>query len=76
MSQKIPIYIPTYISDAAYKPARVLPRLFFYNGMVECETWYLESGSFTESGVTIAQDAFPIIGKLMFLYFIIQKRDY
>jgi hypothetical protein len=59
MSQKIPIYIPTYISDAAYKPARVLPRLFFYNGMVECETWYLESGSFTESGVTIAQDAFP-----------------
>lgn len=59
MSQIIPIYIPTYISDAAYKPARVLPRLFFYNGMVECETWYLESGSFTESGVTIAQNAFP-----------------
>jgi hypothetical protein len=59
MSQKIPIYIPTYISDAAYKPARVLPRLLFYNGMIDCETWYLESGSLTESGVTIAQNAFP-----------------
>jgi hypothetical protein len=59
MSQQIPIYIPTYISDAAYRPSRVLPRLFFYNGMVDCETWYLESGSLNESGVTIAQNAFP-----------------
>ena len=59
MSQIIPIYIPTYISDAAYKPSRVLPRLFFYNGMVECETWWLESGSAAIGGVTFAQDKFP-----------------
>jgi hypothetical protein len=59
MSQIIPIYIPTYISDAAYKPARVLPRLLFYNGMVECEPWYIESGSLTTSGVTIEQTNFP-----------------
>jgi hypothetical protein len=59
MSQIIPIYIPTYISDAAYKPSRVLPRLFFYNGMIECETWYLESGSAAIGGVTYAQDKFP-----------------
>jgi hypothetical protein len=59
MSQIIPIYIPTYISDAAYKPARVLPRLLFYNGMVDCESWYLESGSLTQSGVTYEQTAFP-----------------
>lgn len=59
MSQIIPIYIPTYISDAAYKPARVLPRLLFYNGMVECEPWYLESGSLTQSGTTMEQDKFP-----------------
>lgn len=59
MSQIIPIYIPTYISDAAYKPARVLPRLLFYNGMVECEPWYLESGSLTQSGTTMQQDSFP-----------------
>jgi len=31
MSQIIPIYIPTYINSAEYTPARVLPRLFFYN---------------------------------------------
>ena len=54
MSQQIPIYIPTYISDAGYKPSRVLPRLFFYNGMVDCETFWIESGSFTKSGVTKA----------------------
>jgi hypothetical protein len=59
MSQIIPIYIPTYISDATYKPSRVLPRLFFYNGMVECEPWYLESGSAAFGGVTYEQTAFP-----------------
>lgn len=37
MSQIIPIYIPTYISSVDYQPARVLPRLLFYNGQVDCE---------------------------------------
>jgi len=41
MSQKIQIYIPTYISDATYAPARVQPRLLFYNGTLECEKWYM-----------------------------------
>ena len=59
MSQIIPIYIPTFISDAAYSPSRVLPRLFFYNGMIECEEWWFESGSLTTAGVTYAQTAFP-----------------
>jgi hypothetical protein len=59
MAQIIPIYIPTYISDAAYKPARVLPRLLFYNGLVDSEGWWIESGSFTESGVTQLQNSFP-----------------
>jgi len=59
MSQQIPIYIPTYISDATYRPSRVLPRLFFYNGLVECEQYYIESGSLTNSGVTQAQSSFP-----------------
>ena len=59
MSQIIPIYIPTYISDATYKPSRVLPRLLFYNGMVECESWWLESGSAAFGGVTYSQDRFP-----------------
>jgi len=59
MSQVIPIYIPTYISNAEYKPARVLPRLLYYNGMVECESWWLESGSISQSGATREQFAFP-----------------
>jgi hypothetical protein len=59
MAQIIPIYIPLYISDAQFNPSRVLPRLLFYNGKVDCEQYYIESGSLTESGVTKAQTAFP-----------------
>ena len=59
MSQIIPIYIPTYISDQNYNPSRVLPRLFFYNGLVDCETYYIESGSVNQYGISIAQNAFP-----------------
>jgi hypothetical protein len=59
MSQIIPIYIPLYISDASYNPSRVLPRLLFYNGLVDCEQYWIESGSLTNSGVTKAVNAFP-----------------
>ena len=59
MSQRIPIYIPTYINSAEYTPVRVLPRLLFYNGLLECEQYYIQSGSLTTAGVTYAQTAFP-----------------
>jgi hypothetical protein len=59
MSQIIPIYIPTYISDQNYNAARVLPRLLFYNGLIDCETYYIESGSLTTSGLAYQQNAFP-----------------
>jgi hypothetical protein len=59
MSQIIPIYIPTYISDQNYNPSRVLTRLFYYNGLIDCETYYIESGSLTTSGVVKTQTAFP-----------------
>ena len=59
MSQIIPINIPTYISDQNYNPSRVLPRLFYYNGLIDCETYYFESGSLTKSGVVKTQTAFP-----------------
>jgi hypothetical protein len=55
MSQRIPIYIPTYINSAEYTPARVLPRLFFYNGQIECETWFIAN----ENDGTISQNTFP-----------------
>jgi hypothetical protein len=41
-----PQYIPYYISDATYKPARVLPRLLFYNGQVSCSKYYIEETAF------------------------------
>lgn len=44
MSQIIPIYIPTYISDQNYSPARVQPRILFYNGQVDCEPFYVNDG--------------------------------
>ena len=55
----IPIYIPTYISDQTYNPSRVLPRLLFYNGMLDCESYYIESGSTTVGGTAFEQTAFP-----------------
>jgi hypothetical protein len=59
MSQIIPIYIPTYINNAEYAPARVLPRLLFYNGLVDCQSYYIESGSLTKAGIGKEQTAFP-----------------
>ncbi len=44
MSQIIPIYIPTYISDVNYSPSRVQPRLLYYNGQVDCEQFYVRLG--------------------------------
>ena len=41
MSQIIPIFIPTYISDQNYNPSRVQPRLLYYNGQVDCQPYYL-----------------------------------
>lgn len=58
-TQIIPIYIPTYISSQEYAPGRVLPRLLFYNGLVDCESYYIESGSLTTAGVAQEQTAFP-----------------
>jgi hypothetical protein len=59
MSQIIPIYIPTFISDQNFNPSRVLPRLLFYNGLIDCETYWIESGSAAFGGVTYQQNAFP-----------------
>jgi hypothetical protein len=55
MSQIIPIYIPTYINSATYTPARVLPRLFFFNGVVQCERYYIQDGN----GAARQQFSFP-----------------
>ena len=59
MSQIIPINIPTFIGDQNYNPTRVLPHIYFYNGLIDCETYWIESGSAAVGGVTFQQNAFP-----------------
>jgi hypothetical protein len=59
MSQRVPIYIPTFISDQNYNPNRVLPRIFYFNGMVDCEEYYIESGSLNTVGVIKEITQFP-----------------
>jgi hypothetical protein len=54
MSTKQKIFIPTYISDQTYNPSRVLPRIFFYNGLKDCESYYISSAS-----VSLDFEAFP-----------------
>lgn len=55
-----PIYIPTYISSVTYAPARVLPRIFFYNGTKVCQPYIVEH--FIDGTPYVGQttlDAFP-----------------
>jgi hypothetical protein len=54
----IPIYIPTYINSAEYTPVNVQPRLLFFNGMIDCEKYYIESAS-AFGGISREQNAFP-----------------
>ena len=44
-TQKIPIYIPVFINAANYSPARVLPRMYFYNGNLDCERWWISDAN-------------------------------
>ncbi len=56
-----PIYIPTFISSVTYQPARVLPRIYFYNSTRETDKWYLEgfATNSTSSIVTQETNQFP-----------------
>jgi hypothetical protein len=58
MSTKQRIFIPTYISSVDYQPARVQPRLLFYNGLKDCEPYYVASGSRTLA-TNEALESFP-----------------
>ena len=42
MIQRIPIYIPTFISSIDFRPATVLPHVYFYNDLLGCENFYIE----------------------------------
>lgn len=83
MAQNIQIFIPTYINSADYSPARVQPRLLFYNGKLECEPYWVEgySGATTSSvaqtqltsfpyfdNYNVVSGSFPTTGSLSLLY--------
>jgi hypothetical protein len=79
MSQIIPIYIPTYISAADYAPARVQPRLLYYNGQVDCEQFYVKDASNAANPVNqfpyfdnysvVSGSQFPTTGSKSLLFF-------
>lgn len=49
------VFIPTYISSVNYAPARVQPRLLFYNGELNTFPYYIQNNS----GSAIEQITFP-----------------
>jgi hypothetical protein len=54
MANREKIYIPAFISDQNYNPAKVLPHLYFYNSLKECERYFIQSGS-----SYVSQSSFP-----------------
>jgi len=79
MSQIIPIYIPTYISDVNYSPARVQPRLLYYNGQIDCETFYVKDNvnynnpvnqfPYFDNYSSVSGSQFPTTGSKSLLFF-------
>ena len=53
MAQIIPLFIPTYISDQNYNPARVQPRLLYYNDTVACERYYIKDAADVANEVSV-----------------------
>jgi hypothetical protein len=54
MANREKIYIPAFISDQNFNPAKVLPHLYFYNSLKECERYFIQSGS-----TYVSQSSFP-----------------
>ena len=55
MAQKQKIYIPTFISSIDYKPVRVLPHIYFYNGTKTSDDYFIQNNS----GSSVLQQQFP-----------------
>lgn len=76
--QIIPIYIPNYISSQTYAPARVLPRLFYYNGQLDCEGWWFNTEEYNQQEQTtfpyfdnynVVSGSFPTTGSKSLLFY-------
>lgn len=59
--QIIPLFLPTYIGSINYDPVRVLPRLFFYNGQINCQNYFIQGYQYNSSSVITPQqiNVFP-----------------
>jgi hypothetical protein len=55
-SSQYPMWIPYYIADGRYTPARVLPRLYFYNGLVDSQRYFIEGYLNSTSSVAPLQN--------------------
>lgn len=53
------IYIPTFISSIDFKPARVLPHIYFYNGVLSSDSYFIESFDATGSIQYRSTSVFP-----------------
>jgi hypothetical protein len=55
------IFIPTFISSVDYNPVRVLPHIYFFNGLKDCEPYYIQHyTNDTKTAVTSSvQQSFP-----------------
>ena len=58
-----PIYIPAFINSETYSPARVLPRLYFFNGNKPCKPFYFQGYNDSLNTVISSQySSFPYFG--------------
>ena len=53
------MFIPTFIANAAFQPAQVLPRMFFYNGKLETTNYELNNRTSISSNVIETTDVYP-----------------
>jgi hypothetical protein len=58
-----PIYIPAFINSETYSPARVLPRLYFFNGNKPCKPFWFQGYNDAANTVIPQQySSFPYFG--------------
>ena len=58
-----PIYIPAFINSETYSPARVLPRIYFFNGNKGCKPFWFQG--YTDNSTSVqatAVSSFPYFG--------------
>lgn len=54
-NNQFPMYIPYYIAGTPQEPARVLPRLFFYNGQLPATKYYIQ-GYVSDTGSVVSYE--------------------